>query len=106
MTAPVTAPDTAPADLELPRPPGAVRRFFGAHPLLVDSLVAGVYLVPTLAEGLVEIPGGGQIDLRAAAIDLHRIASDQSVRRRHMEFVHAVIAECREHIALAHQRVA
>lgn len=55
MTPTVTAPDTAPADLELPRPPGAVRRFFGAHPLLVDSLVVGVYLVPALTEGIFEM---------------------------------------------------
>ncbi|KQR55041.1 two-component system sensor protein [Leifsonia sp. Leaf336] len=51
----MTAPDAAPADLELPRPPGAVRRYFGAHPLLVDSLVVAVYLVPALAEGVVEM---------------------------------------------------
>lgn len=55
MTTPVTASDAAPADLELPRPPGAVRRFFAAHPLLVDTLVAGVYLVPALAAGLVHL---------------------------------------------------
>ena len=55
MTSQVTAPDAAPADLELPRPPGAVRRFFGAHPLLVDSLVAGIYLVPTLSDGIYEM---------------------------------------------------
>ncbi|MEY9953773.1 sensor histidine kinase [Leifsonia sp. EB34] len=55
MTTPVTAADTAPADLELPRPPGAVRRYFGAHPLVVDAIVAGVYLVPSLAEGVVHM---------------------------------------------------
>jgi signal transduction histidine kinase len=52
VTATTTAADTAPADLELPRPPGAVRRYFGAHPLVVDAIVAGVYLGPTLAEGV------------------------------------------------------
>lgn len=55
MTLPLATPDAAPADLELPRPPGAVRRFFSAHPLLVDALVAGVYLVPALGEGLVHM---------------------------------------------------
>ncbi|MFE4469488.1 sensor histidine kinase [Leifsonia sp. NPDC056824] len=51
----MTAADAAPADLELPRPPGAVRRYFGAHPLVVDAIVAGVYLVPSLAEGIVHL---------------------------------------------------
>jgi signal transduction histidine kinase len=30
---------------ELPRPPGAVRRFWSGHPLLVDAVLAGVYLL-------------------------------------------------------------
>ncbi|MGH1523041.1 sensor histidine kinase [Leifsonia sp. L25] len=55
MTATTTPADAAPADLELPRPPGAVRRYFGAHPLVVDAVVAGVYLVPALAEGIVHM---------------------------------------------------
>lgn len=68
----MTAPEPAPADLELPRPPGAVRRFFAAHPLLVDALVAGVYLVPALGEGtvhMVQHPSGqGAVELLLAAV--------------------------------------
>ncbi|GAA4149044.1 histidine kinase [Leifsonia shinshuensis] len=52
MTDTTTAADAAPADLELPRPPGAVRRYFGAHPRVVDTIVVAVYLVPALAEGV------------------------------------------------------
>ncbi|WP_314147295.1 histidine kinase [uncultured Leifsonia sp.] len=48
----MTAPDTAPGALELPRPPGAIRRFLTAHPVVVDLFVAGVYLVPALAYGV------------------------------------------------------
>jgi signal transduction histidine kinase len=43
----------AEGDLLLPRPPGAVRRFWGAHPVFFDALIAGIYLVPTLTAGIV-----------------------------------------------------
>lgn len=33
--------------LRLPRPPGVIRRFWARHPWLTDSLIAGLYLVPT-----------------------------------------------------------
>lgn len=46
------APETTPGGLELPRPPGVVRRFFAAHPLVVDTIVAGIYLVPVLVGGV------------------------------------------------------
>ncbi|MEO7016609.1 MAG: histidine kinase [Leifsonia sp.] len=39
-------------DLELPRPPGVIRRFLAAHPVIVDAVIAGLYLVPTLAVGI------------------------------------------------------
>ncbi len=90
MTPQVTAPDAAPADLELPRPPGAVRRFFGAHPLLVDSLVAGVYLVPALAEGLFHLVTGpswtAALGLMLAVI----AGAALFVRRRHPRAVFAI----------------
>jgi hypothetical protein len=35
----------ADAPLELPRPPGALLRFWQRHPRLVDALLAGVFLV-------------------------------------------------------------
>jgi signal transduction histidine kinase len=40
-------------DLELPRPPGVIRRFMAAHPVVVDAVIAGVYLVPTIVIGIV-----------------------------------------------------
>ncbi|HEY8281521.1 MAG TPA: histidine kinase [Leifsonia sp.] len=42
-------------DLALPRPPGVLRRFLGAHPVLVDVLVACSYLVPALVAGIVAL---------------------------------------------------
>jgi len=39
-------------DLALPRPPGVIRRFLAAHPVFVDSLIAGVYLVPSMIGGI------------------------------------------------------
>ncbi|MFF1573822.1 sensor histidine kinase [Leifsonia sp. NPDC058292] len=39
-------------DLLLPRPPGVIRRFLASHPVLVDSLIAGVYLVPAIVGGI------------------------------------------------------
>jgi signal transduction histidine kinase len=39
-------------DLELPRPPGVIRRFLAAHPVFVDSLIACVYLVPAMIGGI------------------------------------------------------
>ncbi|MFF1879128.1 sensor histidine kinase [Leifsonia sp. NPDC058230] len=40
-------------DLELPRPPGVIRRFLAAHPVMVDAVIAGIYLVPTIVIGIV-----------------------------------------------------
>jgi signal transduction histidine kinase len=48
MTASLTSTDTAPDGLELPRPPGVVRRFLAEHPVLVDTAVAGIYFVPSM----------------------------------------------------------
>lgn len=57
MLADASLPGRAPApagdDLALPRPPGVARRFLTAHPLFVDLLVAGSYLVPVLVAGTV-----------------------------------------------------
>ncbi|TQK18679.1 signal transduction histidine kinase [Microbacterium sp. SLBN-154] len=36
-------------ELRLPRPPGVIRRFWARHPLLVDCLVAGFYVLSILA---------------------------------------------------------
>ncbi|MFF2051602.1 histidine kinase [Leifsonia sp. NPDC058194] len=48
MTQPLPASETAPAGLELPRPPGVIRRFLAAHPLLLDTAVVTVYFVPSI----------------------------------------------------------
>ncbi|MDN4615111.1 histidine kinase [Leifsonia sp. F6_8S_P_1B] len=50
-----SAAAAAPGALELPRPPGAVRRFLAAHPLLVDAAVALVYLIPSVAVGIATV---------------------------------------------------
>ncbi|MFF1632880.1 sensor histidine kinase [Leifsonia sp. NPDC058248] len=52
---PGRAASPAEGDLLLPRPPGAIRRFWGAHPVFFDALIAGVYLVPTLTAGIVRM---------------------------------------------------
>lgn len=52
MTAEATTTQT-PGGLELPRPPGVVRRFLGAHPLAVDIFVAAFYLIPSVIGALV-----------------------------------------------------
>lgn len=44
----VAAPHSADDDLSLPRPPGAIRRFWSRHPRTVDALVVGTALVFTL----------------------------------------------------------
>ncbi len=46
------------ADLRLPRPPGVFRRFWGRHPFLVDCILAGAYLLPSLILILVDIFAG------------------------------------------------
>ncbi len=45
----------APDGLELPRPPGAIRRQLNAHPLIADTALAVIYLVPALARGIVDM---------------------------------------------------
>lgn len=49
MTQPLPATDPTPGGLELPRPPGVIRRFLAAHPLLLDTVVVTVYFVPSIA---------------------------------------------------------
>ncbi|MGI9824114.1 sensor histidine kinase [Agromyces sp. Marseille-Q5079] len=40
-------------ELRLPKPPGVVRQFWARHPWLSDSLIAGLYFVPTFIGSLV-----------------------------------------------------
>lgn len=61
-----TAPDPAraTAELQLPRPPGVLRRQLAAHPLIVDGTIAGCYLLGVLFMALIDIAlasmdGGG-----------------------------------------------
>ncbi|MFP3465140.1 sensor histidine kinase [Leifsonia sp. SIMBA_070] len=44
----------APGGLELPSPPGVIRRFLLAHPLALDIFVSAVYLVPAVVGSLIE----------------------------------------------------
>jgi signal transduction histidine kinase len=59
MTEPVRSPGpplaVAGGALRLPRPPGVIRRFWARHPWLADSLIAGLYLVPTFVGSTVNI---------------------------------------------------
>lgn len=50
------AASAAEGDLRLPKPPGVIRRFWGRHPWLTDSLITGVYAVPVLI-GLLSVMG-------------------------------------------------
>lgn len=50
------AVSAAEGDLRLPKPPGVIRRFWGRHPWLTDSLITGVYAVPVLI-GLLSVMG-------------------------------------------------
>jgi signal transduction histidine kinase len=50
------AASAAEGDLRLPKPPGVIRRFWGRHPWLTDSLITGVYAVPILV-GLLSVMG-------------------------------------------------
>ncbi|GAA1813122.1 sensor histidine kinase [Agromyces neolithicus] len=40
-------------ELRLPKPPGVIRQFWARHPRLTDSLIAGIYGVPTLVSTIV-----------------------------------------------------
>ncbi|GAA1443695.1 sensor histidine kinase [Leifsonia poae] len=93
-TDPITPGRTAsPAggDLLLPRPPGAIRRFFAAHPVLVDALIAGVYLVPSLTAGIVAIVMEPSWQL-AARLVLHAIAGAALFLRRQRPWAVFIVA--------------
>ena len=75
---------TTPAggDLQLPRPPGVIRRTMAAHPVAVDAVVAGIYLVPTLLAGVVGmvVEPSWQLGVR---VGLAAIAGAALFLRRH-----------------------
>lgn len=67
-----------------------IRRFLAAHPVFVDALVAGVYLVPTLIAGMVGMLAdpSGQLGIRLV---LSAIAGAALLlRRRHPQIVFAI----------------
>ena len=47
------ASDPTPGGLELPRPPGVVRRYLAERPFVVDAIVAGVCVVPAVLFGVI-----------------------------------------------------
>lgn len=55
LDSPITASGGA---VRLPRPPGAIRRFWTRHPRLVDVLVAAAYLIPSAAVTLIGASAG------------------------------------------------
>ena len=50
------------------------------------------------AQGMFEIPGGREIDLRATAVDLDGIAAHQPIRRRHVQIVQPIVAKRRQQV--------
>jgi signal transduction histidine kinase len=49
-------PSPAGEELLLPKPPGVIRQFWARHPWWADSIVAGIYLIPTSAVTFVFLP--------------------------------------------------
>ncbi len=47
----------AEGDLRLPKPPGVIRQFWARHPWLVDSLIAGFYLLGALGSSFAQRSG-------------------------------------------------
>ncbi len=90
------APAIGDGELRLPRPPGAIRRFWAAHPRTVDVLVMLVYVVPAAADLIL----GSFTNLMGAAPDaptlMARVVTDVAVatalmfRRSHPLTVTAV----------------
>jgi signal transduction histidine kinase len=71
----------AEGDLQLPRPPGVIRRFLARHPRVVDSIVVGFYLVFS-ALGFIAVvvapsiqSSGSTIEASPGAIALRVIAT-------------------------------
>lgn len=73
------APAIGDGELRLPRPPGAIRRFWAAHPRTVDVLVMLVYVVPAAADLIL----GSFTNLMGAAPDaptlVARVITDVAV---------------------------
>ncbi|GIT79236.1 two-component sensor histidine kinase [Leifsonia sp. LS1] len=90
MTQSLPAADPAPGALELPRPPGVIRRFLADHPLLVDTAVVTVYFVPSILLTVVtlimtpSVAGAIEVALVIAA------GGSLYVRRQHPRVVFAV----------------
>ncbi|WP_168626121.1 histidine kinase [Cryobacterium sp. BB307] len=90
------APAIGDGELRLPRPPGAIRRFWAAHPRTVDVLVMLAYAVPAAADLIL----GAVTNLMGAAPDtptlVARVITDLAVatalmfRRSHPLTVTAV----------------
>ncbi|WP_025157569.1 sensor histidine kinase [Leifsonia aquatica] len=82
MTPSLPSTDPTPGGLELPRPPGVIRRFLAAHPLLVDTALVTAYFVPSILVTVVTqimTPSVGG----ALAIALVVVASGSFYFRRH-----------------------
>jgi signal transduction histidine kinase len=88
----VVADDDTPGGLQLPKPPGVIRRYLAAHPVAADAFLAGLYLIPTVIVGLVlahESPGWQSVTL----LVLSGIAGAALfVRRQHPTALFAIAA--------------
>lgn len=88
-----TPADPVPGSLELPRPPGTVRRFLAAHPVLVDGFVAAAYLAPAVMAGALGmlLEPSWQVAIR---VMLASVAGCALVARRQHPQTVFVIAVC------------
>lgn len=85
MTQGTTTTDT-PGGLGLPRPPGVIRRFFGAHPVVVDVAVAAVYLIPSLL-GAIVLSARNPTPQELVHLALTAVAGVALLARRHQPAV-------------------
>ncbi|MFE7846721.1 sensor histidine kinase [Microbacterium sp. NPDC057407] len=82
--------------VRLPRPPGAIRRFWSRHPRLVDGLVAAAYFIPTIA-GTIATAQAGTVPAWAVVVAIIVVAGTTAVMflfRRRRPWVLAAAAWC------------
>ncbi|WP_431221080.1 sensor histidine kinase [Leifsonia xyli] len=81
MTTGTTTTD-APGGLELPRPPGVIRRYLTAHPFAVDIALAVIYLLPSVIAAIVMFATGPS-PRETAHLALSFVAGAAILARRH-----------------------
>lgn len=80
-------------DLRLPTPPGVIRRFWARHPWLADSIVAGLYFLPTTIALLAALSVGvvsGPLEVLLDAVLISVASAALLFRRRRPVLVLAI----------------